>query len=1309
MKNRFFPAIISLMLALIATSAGAYDFKVGQLCYLIKSDNRSVSVVAENNNSPHYSSLGSSVTIPSTVSYGGKTYTVTTISSYAFEGCTDLAEITVPASVLYIGQNAFENTRWYANQPYGVVYAGRVAYRWKGSMPAGTTVSIQSGTKGIAESAFASCKQLAGVTFPSTLTTIGASAFSGCSTLTSVTIPNSVETIGSRAFYYCSALSTINFPNSVTSLGSEAFYQTAWYSSQPDGPVYLGNVFYYWRGSMPSYTTVDIRQGTKVIADGALASRGVAKVNFPNTLTHIGKSAFSRLTDLQEITIPNSVVSIDNDAFSDCSMLSSVTVPNSVTFLGSGVFSSCSNMYSAVLPSSLTKIPSSTFSYCDRLNNISIPGNVTEIGAHAFRGCKGMLTITIPGSVAVIGESAFENSGLRQITLPNSLVTIGKEAFYDCTSLTAMEIPNSVKTIGDKAFFSCTSLQSVSLGSSLSTIGADAFRQCGALSAVTIPASVTTIGDGAFYLCSAMKTLTFNSNCAASIGTSAFQGCYGLTNVVIPGRIRSVGNNAFQSCKGLRSVSVGNGVTSIGSEAFHSCDNLTTISLGTALTTIGDRAFYNCGALTGINFPVALTSIGESAFHGAGLTSVSIPKNVNTIGSSAFYNCEFLNTITVDAANTTYDSRDNCNALIKTSSNMLIKGCRSTIVPNTVKEIGNYAFHNTPNLSSIEIPNSVTRIGVAAFRECPNLNEAVIGKSVTDVGNEAFSGCGLLSITCKAVTPPTAYSKTFENVPLSCKLIVPVGSGNLYRTANYWKVFTNISEADFTEPLKTTLGFDMSTIKGLSVGQSTGWLPVTLTRVDNLPNFTEVEFTIILPKGLKATAISPDSDTEILISGTNKQLLSWDAQWNAETGVYHCVATNATNTPITKNPLQVCRIRLTKESEPEAESTIQIADLIYTTPDGNRHAWLPAGGRPENKGYAFPMRNPDGTKIIPGYGEVFSANGVWYLKNANGTAVSVTSNLYRGNVTIPQSVSYGGKNYPVTAIGQGAFYDCYELTAISLPNSITSIGGSAFSYCQALKEINIPQSVTSIGSFALFECSALNRITVDPANTVYDSRDNCNAVVKTSSNNLVFGCNNTTIPATVASINNFAFQSMSGLKQLRIPKSVKTIGYASMRYCTGLSALDIPKSVTSIGGYAFFGCTGLAQLTIGEKAATIVDNAFSNCSSLTAVTVKMKTPPTISNTIFANVDKRNCTLYVPTGSADLYRAANDWSGFSTIVEKPMTDGDVNGDGSIDVDDVNSIINMVLGLGGGEGVDVNGDGSVDIFDINMIINLVLGIN
>ena len=272
------------------------------------------------------------------------------------------------------------------------------------------------------------------------------------------------------------------------------------------------------------------------------------------------------------------------------------------------------------------------------------------------------------------------------------------------------------------------------------------------------------------------------------------------------------------------------------------------------------------------------------------------------------------------------------------------------------------------------------------------------------------------------------------------------------------------------------------------------------------------------------------------------------------------------------------------------------------------------------------------------------------------------------SITIPDTV---------INIGSKAFNGCSGLTNITIPDSVTSIDSSAFKTCTGLTNITIPSSVTSIGDEVFYQCTGLTSIVVDSANTVYDSRNNCNAIINTSTNELVIGCKDTVIPNTVTSIGESAFENCTSLTSITIPNNVTSIGNKAFINCRGLTSIDIPNSVTSIGNYAFLGCSGLTSVTIGRgvtsignyafsdctgltsitipnSVTSIGESAFNRCSNLTSFTIQATTPPTLSVKVFDYTN--NCPIYVPAESVEAYKTTGNWVTYADRIVEYTFDG-----------------------------------------------------
>ena len=389
---------------------------------------------------------------------------VTSIGDYAFYCCTGLTSVTIGNSVTSIGGSAFYNTAWYNAQPFGDVYAGKVYYKYKGTMPENTIIVIKDGTKGIADSAFHNCTGLTSVTIPNSVTSIGDSAFNSCRCLKDIIIPNSVASIGDSVFNSCRRLKDIIIPNSVASIGSSAFRSCT----------------------------------------------GLASITIPDSVTSIGDYAFRDCTGLTSVTIGNSVTSIGGSAFRGCTGLTSMTIPDSVTSIGYEAFYNCTGLTSITIPDSVTSIDDYAFYNCTGLTKINWNAESVSDFSESSRvfyntGTSGSgINVVFGDNVKRIPTYAFYVSDssyrpkIKSVTIGNSVTSIGDYAFYYCTGLTSVIIPDSVTSIGYRAFYKCTGLKSITIGNGAETISEDAFKGC-PLTIIKIGKNVKTIEKNAFY------------------------------------------------------------------------------------------------------------------------------------------------------------------------------------------------------------------------------------------------------------------------------------------------------------------------------------------------------------------------------------------------------------------------------------------------------------------------------------------------------------------------------------------------------------------------------------------------------------------------------------------------------------------------------------------------------------------------------------------------------------------------------------------------------------------------------------------
>ena len=577
-----------------------------------------------------------------------------------------------------------------------------------------------------------------------------------------------------------------------------------------------------------------------------------------------------------------------------------------------------------------------------------------------------------------------------------------------------------------------------------------------------------------------------------------------------------------------------------------------------SLSYLNESEFNGCYYLGSIVIPNSVTSIGGGTFWNCyALTSIEIPASVTSIGAYVFGYCYHLQQIVVDANNSVYDSRGNCNAIIETETNTLVAGCQNTIIPNTVTSVGYAAFWGCSGLTSIEIPNSVTTIssyafyysgltsmeipnsvisiGDFAFSECYNLLSIEIPVSVTTIGDFAFAFCNSLSsITIHHETPPDLGLFVFDGDNMSIPVYVPCGYDGAYSEIG-WGGFNNF--IGICPP--GTVVLEVNPTEGGTAsggGSYEGGATCTVTATSNdgyfFINWTE-----------NGEVVSTQASYSFLVTGDRTLTANF-----IEDGIITFADQNVKN---------ICVSNWDTNGDGE---------LSYSE--------------------AFSVTSLDG--VFQAHEEITSFDELQYFV----------------------SLSY---------LNEDEFDGCYNFGSIVIPNSVTSIGDWAFWDCYALTSIEIPASVTSIGAKVFGNCHNLQQIVVDANNSVYDSRGNCNAIIETETNTLVAGCQNTVIPNTVTSVGYAAFYGCNGLTSIEIPNSVTTIlSYAFSH--TSLTSIEIPDSVTTILQYAFYD-TGLTSIEIQSSVEYIDKMAFGYCYSLSSIMVQRETPPDLGFRVFVGVDE----------------------------------------------------------------------------------------
>lgn len=1258
----------------------------------------SISTIYPANTIPPYAFSGKiilrSAVIPSTV---------VAIGEFAFQNCTGLSSFSIPSTVNSLGSNAFYGCRGltsiYSNSPYPIdlnrsynvfynvnkttctlyvpykakeLYAAD--YQWnafkniventQGFIAGSNKIKLAYG-KGSTGSIDVSANVSWTATSDQSWITVNPTSGSGDGKLTFIVEQNDSTSprfanITLSSAGYGSQIITVTQTGSPKTInitaGGLSTRLTSMELMYTTNLTITGTIdardFKTMRDNMPELAYLDLTGATITAYTGA---EGTSMYSSPYYANAIPTNAFYNSnnsiakTSLISVKLPSNVSSIDDSAFRGCTGLISFTIPSRVTSINYFAFHGCSNLTSiyanSTNPIDLTNsyrvfydvnkanctlfVPYATkglYAVADQwkdFTNIveSAQGFLVSQRSVKFSSTVKSKSISIPVKANVVWKaqsnhpwlSVSANDSILNLTAepnPNDTirkasVTVSAEGYESQTvNITQAAAPRNVTAGELSTLLTANELSTITDLALMGTIDARDFKTIRDnmpalvnldLNAVNIVAYLGkdgTVWTGNDY--------NYSDN---EIPQNAFS--YYIKTVILPETTVSIGNDAFTNAGYITSIECPSQLRLIKNRAFNNCTRLQLISLPDSLISIGDAAFYGCTGFQGqLTLPLKLKKIGASAFQGCtGLTGVlTIPASVDSIGESAFYYCYNLSSLVINPA----------NPIIGTSAFSNCSGLKSIIFPPTLTAIGDRAFMYCSNLKTISLPPLLKKIGLWTFGYCTGITSIEFPASLTTIDYYAFSNSGLINITipatltniggyafssCKSLTSvslPTDLKMIAIGMFNDCTSLYPVmlPSGLEIIGKDAFNNCTALTNVDLPASLTTIGDNAFQNCKGLT----NITLPDKLISIGYGSFYACTGLTgIVIPNSVKSVGISAFSNC----TGLKNVILGSSLIGISEYVFYKCSGLNNITIPNTiqsigPNAFNSCT-NLNNLTIPNSVTSIGSEAFTYCSSLNN-------------------LIIPNSITSIP-----------------SGTFSYCTG---MKSITISNSVH---------TIGYGAFSHCTSLNNLTIPNSVTSISDAAFEYCSSLTSIVIPNLVTTLKYHTFGHCSNLSSIAIP------------NSVTKTEAAVFEYctALTNITLPASLTNIGHYLFSNCTGLTSIIIPNSVTVINTGAFENCSNLKNVTIGNSVKSIEDVAFKNCNALPGISIPTSVRSLGSASFS-CSGLNSVYIYSPTPISIYSwiSVFDNVNKSNCVLYVPIGSKLAYETAYEWKDFKNIVEMP---------------------------------------------------------
>lgn len=466
---------------------------------------------------------------------------------------------------------------------------------------------------------------------------------------------------------------------------------------------------------------------------------------------------------------------------------------------------------------------------------------ISELGVYAFYNVAIPPTSIPEGITKISGNYVFLNCKSTYLELPATLSSTDLFSFKNCTGILSVKCPN----LGEVKFYN-SNFTKIILKDGVKIIGQQAFESCKKLTTIIIPKTVTSIDSTAFEGCTSLRNIIFEGegdDSALTISSETFNNCP-IESVYI--NRKGLPNDLFTNNSTIREITFGNNITSIGERQFYGCSNLSEINISQSIETVGKEAFHGTKWYSQRQQEDSLIYLdkilydytGEQAWdeviikpktkcivsgifqNKSNIFSITIPPSIILLEDEIFLGCTGIKNVIFEDGSKTLELGYNKSAkkglfndcpleYVYLGRNLNFKAGSSygyspfnininnIVIGKEVTKIPKYLLYNCNKVISINIPKRIMSIGESSFRYCSGLTSITIPENVTSIEDKAFADCSsLTTIACHAVTPPTIYSSTFYGVSKSIPVYVPENSVNSYKSASYWKEFTNIQLID---------------------------------------------------------------------------------------------------------------------------------------------------------------------------------------------------------------------------------------------------------------------------------------------------------------------------------------------------------------------------------------------------------------------------------------------------------------------------------------------------------------------------------